>query len=227
LKWDQALLTDKVLSKEAKQKYYFPVLRADETGNSHYGYGWDVTRTNRKTTRIWHNGANRVFYADFYRFIDEGVTIILMTNSWQSSFNGTGGVISNIIFDPSYVPVMPIADNPANRAFTEEVVRLTLEKGLNAATDVFQKRDKKVDLLESVVNAKGYDLLNEKKLKEAIEIFKLNVFAFPKSANAFDSLGEAYLEAGDEKLAAENYKKSLELNPDNENAREVLNRLKK
>ncbi len=76
-----------------------------------------------------------------------------------------------------------------------------------------------------MINAKGYDLMKEKKLKEAIEIFKVNTFAFPQSANAFDSLGEAYLEVGNKELAIENYKKSLLLNPENENAREVLERL--
>lgn len=227
LKWDRALLTHKILSKEAKGKYYYPVLRKDETGRSHYAYGWDVMKTDRNTTRIWHNGANNVFYADFYRYIDEGVTIILMTNSWQNSFNDTGRVISKIIFDANYEPVVPVADNAANRAFTDEIIKLTLEKGLGVATERFQKRNKKVDLLENVINAKGYDLMEEKKLKEAIEIFKLNVFAFPQSANAFDSLGEAYLEVGDKESAVENYKKSLLLNPENENAREVLKRLEK
>jgi CubicO group peptidase (beta-lactamase class C family) len=226
MKWDRALLTDKILSKEAKEKYFHPVLRKDETVKSYYAYGWDVSKTDRNTTRIWHNGSNRVFYADFYRYIDEGVTIILMTNSWQNSFTDTGRVISKIIFDPNYEPVIPIADNAANRAFTDAAIKLTLEKGLNAATESFQKRDKKLDLLEPVINAKGYDLIKEKKLKEAIEVFKLNVFAFPRSANAFDSLGEVYLEAGDEKAAVENYEKSLLLDPENENAREILKRLK-
>ena len=224
-KWDRALATDEILSKEAKRKYYFPALREDETGRSHYAYGWDVMKTDRNTPRIWHNGSNNVFYADFYRYIDEGVTIILMTNSWQNSFNDTGRVISKIIFDANYEPFVPIPDNAANRAFTGEIIKLTSEKGLNVATKSFQKRNKKIDLLENVINAKGYDLMKEKKLKEAIEIFKLNVFAFPKSANAFDSLGEAYLEAGDRKSAIENYKKSLLLNPENENAREVIKRL--
>jgi tetratricopeptide (TPR) repeat protein len=80
-------------------------------------------------------------------------------------------------------------------------------------------------LLERVVNAKGYELLSDKKLPKAIEIFKLNVLAFPQSANAFDSLGEAYLEAGNKELAIENYKKALMLNPENKNAEEVLKSL--
>ena len=225
LKWDQALLSDKILSVEAKKKYYHPALREDETGKSYYAYGWDVTRTDRGTRRVWHNGANRVFYADLYRFIDEGVTIILMTNRWQSSFNGTGRAISKIIFEPGYEPVMPIPDNAANRAFTEQAIKLALEKGLDAAIESHKKRGNGVDLLEPVVNAKGYDLMEEKKLKEAIEIFKLNTTAFPRSGNAFDSLGEAYLEAGNKEMAVESYKKSLLLDPDNENAREVLKKL--
>ena len=225
-KWDRALVGDTILSKEAKKKYFFPVLRADETGKSHYGYGWDVTKTDRNTTRIWHNGSNGVFYADFYRFVDDRVTIILMTNSWQRSFTDTGNVISRIIFEPTYQPVLPIPDNAANRAFTDELIQLTLTKNLDAATERFQKRAKGVDLLENVVNAKGYDLVKEKKLKEAIEIFKLNVVAFPKSGNAFDSLGEAYLESGDKKSAIENYEKSLLLDPQNDNAREVLKKLR-
>ncbi|MEO6051683.1 MAG: tetratricopeptide repeat protein, partial [Pyrinomonadaceae bacterium] len=122
-------------------------------------------------------------------------------------------------------PVVPIADNGPNRAFTDATIKLTLERGMNAAIESYKKRNKKIDLLENVINAKGYDLIKEKKLKEAIEIFKLNVFAFPKLANAFDSLGEAYLEAGDKKLAVENYRKSLLLNPENENASEILKRL--
>jgi CubicO group peptidase (beta-lactamase class C family) len=224
-KWDRALLGDTILSKEAKTKYYFPALRADETGNSHYGYGWDVRKTDRNTTRIWHNGSNNIFFADFYRFIDEDVTIILMTNSWQRSFTDTGNIISRIIFEPAFQPVLPIPDNAANRAFTDEMIQLTLTKDLNAATERFRKRNKGVDLLENVINTKGYDLMKEKKLKEAIEIFKLNVVAFPRSGNAFDSLGEAYLEAGDKKSAVENYKKSLELDPENGNARDVLKKL--
>ena len=143
------------------------------------------------------------------------------------SFNDTGRVISNMIFDPKFVPVLPIVDNPANRAFTSEMIQFTLEKGLNAAKEKYQGRAKGVDLLENVINVKGYDLMNEKKLKESIAIFELNVFAFPRSGNAFDSLGEAYLESGDKESAIKNYQKSLSLDPENGNAREVLKKLQK
>jgi tetratricopeptide (TPR) repeat protein len=45
---------------------------------------------------------------------------------------------------------------------------------------------------------------------------------FPGSWNAYDSLGEAYMKAGQKQLAIDNFKKSLELNPANDNAKEKL-----
>lgn len=61
---------------------------------------------------------------------------------------------------------------------------------------------------------------------EAIEIFKLNVAAYPDAFNPYDSLGEGYLAAGETELAIANFAKSLELNPDNGNAMEVLARIR-
>lgn len=224
-KWHLALSSDGILSKEAKQKYYRPTLRADEDANSYYAYGWGVQKTRRNTSLIQHNGTNRIFYADFYRFLDEGTTIILLSNKSYPNVVETNPEISRIIFDPNYQPPVPVAANETNRAFTAEVIKILLERGFEAGVKAYKKRAKNVNLLERTINAKGYDLLSEKKMNQSIDVFKTNVFAFPKSANAFDSLGEAYLEAGNKDLAIENYKKSLVLNPDNKNAEEVLKRI--
>jgi tetratricopeptide (TPR) repeat protein len=62
-------------------------------------------------------------------------------------------------------------------------------------------------------------------VSEAIEIFKFNVELFPESSNVYDSLGEAFMKSGDNKNAIKNYQKSLELNPDNNNAKEMLKNL--
>lgn len=224
-KWHQALNMDRILSGEAKEKYFRPKLRENESADSYYAYGWDVHKTKRNTTLVGHNGTNRVFYADFHRYPDEAAAIIMLSNKAHPNFFEINREISKIIFDPSYQPVIPIADNKTNRDFTENIISITLEAGFEAAAKSYKKRPRGADLLESVVNSKGYELLSDKKLLKAIEVFKLNVLAFPQSANAFDSLGEAYLEAGNKDLAIENYKKSLVLNPENKNAEEVLKSL--
>jgi tetratricopeptide (TPR) repeat protein len=64
--------------------------------------------------------------------------------------------------------------------------------------------------------------MGENHLPEAIDLLKLNVQVYPNSWNAYDSLGEAYMKAGQKQLAIDNYKKSLELNPANDGAKEKL-----
>lgn len=226
-KWHLALLTDNILSKEAKQKYYRPQFRPGENDNPYYGYGWDILKTPRNTILTRHNGTNRVFFADMYRFIDEGAAIIMLSNKAHQDFTGTARAISRIMFDQAYKPEIPFPDNAANRAFTDEIVRIAVEKGADTAMAAHKKRTKGLDLLERRLNNSGYDLLGDGKKKEAIEVFRIVVIAFPRSSNAFDSLGEAYMEAGNKELAIENYKKSLALDPENQNAVEMLEKLNK
>ena len=68
--------------------------------------------------------------------------------------------------------------------------------------------------------------MGQKKYAEAVAIFSLNVELYPKSFNAYDSLGEAYMNDGQKEKAMWNYEKSIELNPQNTNGIEMLKRLK-
>jgi len=78
---------------------------------------------------------------------------------------------------------------------------------------------------ESELNNLGYRYIRENKFKEAIRIFQLNVEAYPKSANTYDSLAEGYMDDGENALAIANYQKSLQLNPKNRNAEAMLQKL--
>lgn len=75
---------------------------------------------------------------------------------------------------------------------------------------------------ETDFNSWGYRLLQRGESIKAIEAFKLNIELHPQSANAYDSMGEAYLKIGNKKMAVENYQKALELNPGLESAKKAL-----
>jgi Tfp pilus assembly protein PilF len=76
------------------------------------------------------------------------------------------------------------------------------------------------------INRMGYEYLRKDNIETAIIVFKFNVKAFPEAFNTYDSLGEAYLKNGEIQLAKQNYRKSLELNPSNNNAVKMLEQLK-
>ena len=78
---------------------------------------------------------------------------------------------------------------------------------------------------EALVNQLGYALLARDKVPEAVGAFRLNVRDHPDSWNAHDSLAEALARLGDRTAAIASYRRSLELNPDNDNARRMLEEL--
>ncbi|TGD79542.1 alpha/beta fold hydrolase [Hymenobacter wooponensis] len=103
-----------------------------------------------------------------------------------------------------------------------------LKRSLNytvSSTNGMKQRETEYRHSESDLNAWGYTLLRQGDKLKALEVFKLNTILHPQSGNAFDSLAEAYLNSGNKELAKANYKKSLELNPKNTNAVEVLKTL--
>ena len=81
-------------------------------------------------------------------------------------------------------------------------------------------------LEEGMLNNLGLRLsFNAGKLEQGINVFLLAVHIYPNSANLYDSLALAYLYNKDNKNAISNYKKSLELNPENQNAINALKEL--
>jgi predicted alpha/beta superfamily hydrolase len=79
---------------------------------------------------------------------------------------------------------------------------------------------------EGYVNGMGYRMLYAMQdVKKAIAFFEYNISNFPNSANAYDSLAEAYMIKGDKAQAIKNYKKSLKLDPNNQNAARFIREL--
>ncbi|HKQ51432.1 MAG TPA: prolyl oligopeptidase family serine peptidase [Pyrinomonadaceae bacterium] len=119
--------------------------------------------------------------------------------------------------------------NVRTMSIAQVLGRVVREQGAEAAVkryyELKRTRQDTYDFGERELNTLGYTLLREQRVKEAVEIFKLNVAAYPEGFNTYDSLGEAYLAAGERELAMKNYKKSLELNPQNTNATDALKRL--
>ena len=115
---------------------------------------------------------------------------------------------------------------PATDVSIHGIIDLGMDKA-RPVIDGLMGRFPSADLFEEEeLNWLGYHFLFWwDRPQEALAVFKLNTELFPESANAFDSLGEAYLIIGEKEKAIESYRKSLKLNPENKNAAVVLKRL--
>lgn len=126
---------------------------------------------------------------------------------------------------PVTVAGQPVPFDAAGTAF----VRRIRTEGIAAAIAEFEaQRGRNANAVlfgEQTLNAAGYALLGEGRKADAIEAFKLNVRAYPQSANVYDSLAEAYLEGGDNTSAARWYREALRRSPADDRVRATLQKL--
>jgi CubicO group peptidase (beta-lactamase class C family) len=117
-RWHRALEGDAILNAEAKGKLWTPHVPEDPEGSSHYGYGWAIMPTVRGTRLISHNGGNGIFFADFRRYVDEGVVVLVMSNTTESPAERTLTAVARTIFGGGPVPTPPVAveSDPARTA---------------------------------------------------------------------------------------------------------------
>lgn len=219
--WDQALYTDKLISAQSKELMYKPFLRD-------YAYGWIVRNASFKHNDqpvqvIGHGGGINGFTTTIVRYPKEKNLIVMLDNTGTSYLDRLSDSIAKILYNQPY--------EPPKISIAETLETTIREKGI--AAGIAQYRDLKAkqaatyNFDEPELNTLGYRLLRTGKPREAIEIFKLNVQAYPQGFNTYDSLGEAYLTVNERELAIQNYKKSLDLNPSNSGAAEALKKLEK
>jgi len=144
--------------------------------------------------------------------------------------------IDAVVLDGKFFPrasldgMLARAEALASRKSIAEVLLKTIqEQDVEAAIRQYHKlkttEPAAYDFGEDELNILGYQLLQMKRFKDAIRLLELNVQAYPSSSDAYDSLGEALMDDGDKDLAIENYRKSLEINRANENAKKMLKTL--
>lgn len=142
---------------------------------------------------------------------------------------GSGNIIppqATLVFDVELLSV-----SEPKIAISDMLLLTYIQSGIdstiNQYNEILKTGSDKYNFKEVQLNSLGYQILQAGKTKDAIEIFKLNVAAYPNSFNVYDSIGEAYMMDGNNEQAILNYKKSLELNPGNQNAIEMMKKMSK
>ena len=168
-----------------------------------------------------HGGQFYQFEAMYVSEFKDDLNIILMSNNKSKSFEIIESVY-NIMKGKSF--------SLPRRSIYRQIRKKCHEDINSCIQDYFDLKESSFDIYDfenpDELNGLGYDLLTSKKVIQSIAIFKLAVSEFPDNANLYDSLGEAYYTNKQYDLALLNYKKSLELNPENTNAEKMITKIK-
>lgn len=188
-------------------------VRHDKAGNNRVGLAWHIKKGAAGDV-IWHNGGTGG-YRTFAGFVKEtGKGVVVLTNSSKGADD-----IGFRLLDP----VAKLIE--VKKSALADIQKTLDAQGAAAALKTAEKlkNDKaNYEFDEDEINGLGYTYLQAGKMAEALAIFKINVDVFPTSFNVYDSFGEALMKDGQKEAAIENYKKSLELNPGNTNAVDML-----
>ncbi len=188
-------------------------VNTDSTFN--IGLGWHYEN---KGNVVWHNGRTGG-YTSFTGFVEGSKKGVIVLSNAAENMNALGfhllGSPTPLVNPQPAITTIMKKDIEANNVDSAVKLYFQMKK---EATDTYRFE-------ETDLNRLGYEYLSAHKNLIAIRLFQLTANEFPASSNAFDSLGEAYLKQGDSALAIANYKKSLELNPANQHAKDVLKSL--
>lgn len=216
--WDQALYTETLLPKAYGDQLFEKHIPA---WAGFYGYGWEIGKmpignSKKQASTISHGGSINGFNTRITRIPSDRSLIVLFNNTGEAPLYDMTAAIIGILNDHPYT------SPKRSLAYT---LLAAIEKDKNTDLHAFYNKIKDSDdyhLNENQMNMSGYQLLQAGNVKAAAVIFKINTEAFPNSFNTFDSYGEALMVLGDTTQAIENYKKSVQLNPNNENGIKIL-----
>jgi len=214
LKWSSHLGKTDFLNQKTKDMMWQPF----EYGNKKdvFAYGWEINKANNIPSYGFSGGNVSAF-----RFFPQNNMAIIMMSNGYNFFPEQYHIINHIaaIVDKNLTD---------NYLLAEESIIAGFSRPNNPDAEknyyTIKANDPKWNFEDSLNNI-GYILMRNSRIKEAVKVFALNAKENPRSANAFDSLAEAYFSTKNYTLALENYKKSLELNPENTNAGNMITKI--
>lgn len=219
--WDQALYTEQLLP----QTYLDMIFQKHAAARGrHYGYGWfvgDLSKgnTDEKVASVSHGGGMDGIRTLITRVPSSKSAIILLSNTENNELREMTIAINGILYDQPYdLPKKSIATS-----LLEVIEKDGTAKGVAFFEE--KKNDDGYYIEEQEMVIAGYQLLQKDQAKEAAVVFELAIQAFPNAFNVYDSYGEALMALGENAKAIENYQKSIELNPGNENGKRKLEEL--
>lgn len=179
------------------------------------GYNWTIGTTMDGEQRLSHTGGTFGFSSLIDLYPDSHYGIVMLTNRSNAALQGQLWAMSESIMRRVW------GESPGFTALKAELDKSGYAK-VSDAVDVVHRSYPHLTLSEDDVNLWGYSLLKAKRTKEAIAVFVFNTEQHPQSANAFDSLAEARRANGDIPQSLRDFRRSLELNPGNDNARKQI-----
>lgn len=185
-----------------------------------YGLGWAMYTDESNGKIVFHDGSITGLTSILIHNMDKNQTVILLANTGNNPVFSTSNVVFQLLDHQPYT--MPVKN--LSRMYGSLLDKGSQDKA-NQLIQEYLKNTARYDAAERDFNRLGYQFLRLQKCENSLQTFHAASLIFPKSWNVYDSYGEALLQCGKKEEAVKMYQKSLELNPENTNAKEVMKKM--
>jgi CubicO group peptidase (beta-lactamase class C family) len=214
--WLSALQQNKLLKTKPALNTLWTPGTYNNGSPTQWALGW-VTKPRPKHRAITATGGGR---SAFFVYPDDALAVVVLTNlagSYPEEFMDelAGCFIPDISLSD---PITALHIQLRQRGFDQAIAVLNDAKKKDAS---YQPP------LETDLNDWAYRLMSRGQLKQALELFKLNLHLYPASWNVYDSYGEALFRNGQKAEALAMYQKSVAMNPHNKGGKAMVERLSK
>jgi len=177
------------------------------------GFHWNIAKTVDSQTYLRHSGGTFGFsaYCDFYPGQDYGIVLLANRSGAQDTLQRLADAAHEKLFG-----------RPRGLTALEAALEQSRYADVAASVAEVRGRFPELHLNEDYVNAWGYRLLRTPRLAEGKAMLGFNAAQHPDSWNAHDSYAESLAAAGDKAQAIAEYRRSLALNPANDNADKMI-----
>jgi CubicO group peptidase (beta-lactamase class C family) len=215
-KWANVIAGYKLISPQATRDILIP-----SGPNRQSGLGGGTMQGDKLITHT-HDGTAYDYQALLTTDVPKERTVILLTNNKNVSLYQFNSAIQAILDDKPY----PKPAKSISITFQSKIDSLSGDQFIAFYNQLKKDHPDEYGFDdENTLNDIGYYLLGKNRKADAILIFEYNTKLFPNSWNVYDSLGEAYNDAGDKQKALLNYKKSVQLNPDSQSGKDIIKQL--
>jgi CubicO group peptidase (beta-lactamase class C family) len=209
-KFVAAMLNSVGLKKKTLDLMLTPQIDVDD--NIYWSLGFGIDRF-AEGDAFWQWGDYGIFRNYIMAFKKQKIAVVYFTNSFNGL--GIGPTLIGKAIGVDNIPGLKYLgytryDSPVSQ-LTQMVHRQGMEPAVARYSEL--RKEDPENFGEAAANSLGYALLNADKYDEAIVFFKLNMEAYPLSANACDSLAEAYMQSRNYEMAVKYYRKTLEMIP--------------
>lgn len=215
LKWQNALNTGRVVPRRLYKLATTPAPLLDGKV-APYGLGFSLKPDVAGVRRVSHAGHWRAFKSDLSYYPESGITVIQLTNnSEDDSVDTNASALAMIATGTTPSPILgPIGWDLVERLNSGDAEQVQIWFKTEYAANPQRYKIQEVDL-----NSIGYTYLNQKIADKAETVFTLATLAFPRSANALDSLADAQEARGDIRSAYASIVAALVIEPSSDSLR--------